>query len=401
MNKLLQINSTLNWGSTGRIVDEIGRAAINKGWESYIAYGRYSNETISQFFKIGKNKDVYNHVFQSRLFDNHGLASRNATEHFIEQIEKINPDVIHLHNIHGYYLNYSIFFDFLSKRDIPIIWTLHDCWSFTGHCAHYSYIGCQYWRTLCHNCPQKHDYPKSWFMDCSKSNHLKKQRAFTSVKNMTLVPVSEWLASEVRQSFLKKYPIRVISNGVDTDVFTPMQLKKTDLCIVDKFMILGVANVWSARKGLADFIALREKLSDDYVIVLIGLNERQIKKMPDGIIGIRRTNSMQDLAKYYSVADIYLNTSVEETFGLTTVESLSCGTPAIVYNSTACPEIVSSDTGFIVEPGDIEGIVDVINHIKNSKKKKQIQICRNFAVQQYDKQNKYMDYIRLYEDILK
>lgn len=196
--KLLQINSTLNWGSTGRIAEEIGQVVLSKGWESYIAYGRQCNKSKSQSFRIGGDWAVYNHGLQTRLLDNHGLASRKETKHFIKQIERISPDVIHLHNIHGYYLNYSLLFDFLSKVNIPVVWTLHDCWAFTGHCSHYSYVGCNRWHTLCYDCPQKGDYPASCLIDRSEQNFRDKLRAFTLVKNMTLVPVSEWLAGEVR-----------------------------------------------------------------------------------------------------------------------------------------------------------------------------------------------------------
>lgn len=398
--KLFQINSTLNWGSTGRIAEEIGQAVMTKGWESCIAYGRYYNESLSQSIKIGDDWNVYNHVLQTRLFDNHGLASREATKHLIGQIKEISPNIIHLHNIHGYYLNYPILFDFLSKSDIPVVWTLHDCWSFTGHCSHYSYAGCKRWCTLCHDCPQKRVYPSSWLIDRSEPNFRDKLRAFTSVKNMTLVPVSEWLADEVKQSFLREYPIRVIHNGIDTDIFTPMQTRKSDLGIVDKFLILGVANIWTARKGLTDFIRLSENLSDEYVIVLIGLDEKQIKTLPENIIGIKRTNSVQDLAKYYSVADVFLNPTWEDNFPTTNLEALACGTPVITYQTGGSVEAVDNETGFIVEQGGVFTIVNVIEQIRNSEKKRWSSACRKRAVELYDKRKRYVEYLQLYEELI-
>lgn len=402
MGKLLQINSTINWGSSGHIAEEIGQIAISKGWESYIAYGRYSSESISHSIQIGSRWEVYNHLLRTRLFDNHGLASKKATKSLINQIVNINPDVIHLHNIHGYYLNYKLLFEYLSIINKPVVWTLHDCWSFTGHCSHYSYVGCNRWRTLCHDCPQKGSYPSSWFVDRSEHNYRDKLRAFTSVRNMTLVPVSEWLAREAKQSFLKKYPIQVICNGIDTDVFSPQQVCKADLGLDDRFMILGVANVWSLRKGLKDFIKLRERLPEsEYMIVMVGLNDNQIKNLPKGIIGIKRTNNAQELAQYYSAANIYFNASVEETFGLTIAESLSCGTPAIVYNSTACPEVLSSETGFIVEPNDVDAVVNIVKHVKRNKQEKTALICRDFAIREYDKEKKYIEYMNLYDNILR
>ena len=282
-----------------------------------------------------------------------------------------------------------------------MVWTLHDCWAFTGHCSHYSYVGCNRWHTLCYDCPQKGDYPASCLIDRSEQNFRDKLRAFTLVKNMTLVPVSEWLAGEVRQSFLKDYPMQVIHNGVDTEIFRPQQVCKADLGFDNRFMILGVSSVWLSRKGLKDFLKLRERLSkDEYVIVLVGLDESQIRHLPEGIIGIRRTNSVQELAKYYSVANIYFNASVEETFGLTIAESLSCGTPAIVYNSTACSEIISSDTGFIVEQGDINAVVNIVKLMKETGKQQWISDCRERAVGLYDKRKRYEEYLRLYEGLV-
>ena len=275
---LLQLNVVANWGSTGHIVEEIGKLAKSHNFESYIAYGRDTNsKSLSKLIHIGNNWDVKYHVLQSRLLDNHGLASKQVTRTFIKQIDSIKPDIVHLHNIHGYYLNYEILFDYLAQLDIPIVWTLHDCWAFTGHCAYYSYVGCNRWRTLCHDCPQKKSYPSSWFADRSEQNFRDKLHAFTSVRNMTLVPVSAWLAEEVSLSFLKDYPIQVIHNGIDTDVFSPKQICKSNLGLKDKFMILGVASVWETRKGLDDFIKLRKLLSDDESSLLIGYWDKAYK----------------------------------------------------------------------------------------------------------------------------
>lgn len=398
--KLLQINSTLNWGSTGRIAEEIGKAVLSKGWESHIAYGRYCNNSVSQVIKIGNKWDVYNHVLQTRLFDNHGLTSRKATKYLIRQIKEISPDIIHLHNIHGYYLNYQLLFDFLSKIDIPIVWTLHDCWLFTGHCSHYSCIGCKRWRTLCHDCPQEKAYPSSWLMDRSEQNFRDKLYAFTSVKNMTLVPVSEWLAVELQQSFLKDYPIQVIYNGIDTDEFSPLHIKKNNLGLEDKFTILGVASVWSSRKGLADFIKLRKILSDDYNIVLIGLDEKQIKHLPKGVIGIKRTNSVQELAAYYSVSDVFLNPTWEDNFPTTNLEALSCGTPVITYRTGGSTEAIDADTGFVVEQGDISTVRNVVRLVEKSGKHRWSLACRKRAVKLYDKRERYLEYLQLYEKII-
>lgn len=401
MSIILQINVVSNWGSTGRIVEQIGQVAIANGWESYIAYGRYPRPSQSNQIRISSKKEQLWHLIQTRLFDRHGLASRDETKKLITKIENIQPDIIHLHNIHGYFLNYRILFNYLAKKNIPIVWTLHDCWSFTGHCTHYSASKCYRWKTLCYNCPQKGEYPTSLFRDRSKQNHKDKIAAFSSVKGMTLVTVSDWLAQEVKQSFFSKYPIKKIYNGVDMNVFSPTHTKKSDLGIIDtKFLILGVASVWSYRKGLYDFILLRKRLPEDYVIVLIGLNKGQIGTLPKGIIGLQRTNNVQELTNYYSAADIYVNASVEETLGLTTVESLSCGTPAMVYNSTACPEVVSDETGFVVEPHDIEGMIEILQNLKEKKITIDSQKCRERVSHVFNEKKQYLKYIQLYNEIL-
>lgn len=398
--KVLQINSTLNWGSTGRIAEEIGQEIMAAGGESHIAYGRYANSSQSNSIRIGGKWEVYFHVLYTRLFDGHGLVSLKATKQLIERIRVLNPDIIHLHNIHGYYLNYPMLFEFLVSSNIPVVWTLHDCWAFTGHCSHYSFTGCYRWKKKCYSCPQIKMYPQSWGIDNSESNFKKKSKIFTSIKNLTLVPVSKWLSKEVEQSFLKNIPIRTINNGIDVDVFTSSSINKYELGLENKFTILGVANVWNNRKGLNDYITLRDKLSDDFQIVLIGLSERQIKKMPNGIKGIGRTNSIQELVSYYSVSDVYINFSVEESLGLTTCEAMACGTPAIVYNCTACPEVVSPDTGFIVNQGDFEGVLAAINIIKEKRKETYAKACRERVSLHYNKRISYAEYLQLYNEIL-
>ena len=398
--KVIQINTTLNWGSHGRIAEEIGLLVQKEGSTNYIFYGRHSNLSAFSSFKFNNKIDFYMHIMQTRLFDRHGLASKNATYRIIDKIKEIKPDIIHLHNIHGYYLNYKILFNFLSNSNIPIVWTLHDCWPYTGHCAYYSYTKCKLWKTECHNCPQKNTYPVSWIKDRSKQNFLDKKRAFISVENLTIVPVSNWLAHEIKESFLNKFPIKVIHNGIDLDVFYPRNVLKKDFSLNNEFIILGVASIWEGRKGLDDFIQLRNLLSSEYVIILIGLTQKQINKLPKGIIGITRTNSTEELAQYYSVADLYVNFSVEETFGMTTCESLACGTPVIVYNSTASPEIVSKDTGYIIEPSNFDGVIEAIQIIKRRGKNQFQNECRQRAIQYFNKDDKYKEYLNLYQSLL-
>lgn len=402
MKKLLQINSVVNSGSTGRIAEEIGIEAMKNGWKSYIAYGRNALPSKSETIKIANDWDVKLHGMQTRLFDRHGLASTKATKKLVEKIKEIKPDIIHLHNLHGYYLNIEILFNYLAKTDIPIVWTLHDCWPMTGHCAYFSFIGCEKWKTQCEACPQKRRYPASYITDRSYNNYQLKRRLFTSVRKMILVPVSNWLADIVKDSFLKDYPKKVIHNGVDTTVFFPQITSKTreKYKIRDKFVLLGVANVWDQRKGLDDFIWLSRLLKDDEVIILVGVKEKTIKTLPQKILGIKQTENIRELAELYSLANIVCNFSVEETFGLTTIEGFACGTPGIAYNCTASPELITPDTGFVVEKGDMIGIRTVIDTVKSKGKSFYYEACRERAVKMFNKNDRYAEYIQLYEQML-
>lgn len=395
---ILQINECLN-GSTGKIARQIGDLAIDNGWDSYIAYSAWEDEfpCKSKLIKIGSKYDRYFHALETRLRDNHGLASRKATRKLVETIQELSPDIVHLHLIHGYYLNYPILFDYLSQTDIPIVWTLHDCWAFTGHCAYYDFSGCQRWQTMCHDCPQKKKYPASLFFDRSAQNYAEKKYWFTSVKNMTLVPVSEWLAKEVKKSFLGQSPVHVIYNGIDINVFKPCSVDKKSFGLADKFVVLGVASVWSQRKGLVDFVKLRGMLPDDYVIVLIGLNKKQIASLPEGVVGISNTNNVQELAEYYSMADVFVNPTWEDNFPTTNLEALACGTPVVTYHTGGSIEAIDDATGYIVDKGDISGVASIIQRMRLAES--QSLSCRKRAVIQYNKMERFEEYLILYNSL--
>lgn len=399
MSRVLQINVVANSGSTGRIAEGIGTLAQTNGFESYIAYGRWALPSSSHLVKIGGKADYLWHGIESRIFDNHGLASRRATRNFLKAVDEINPSIIHLHNIHGYYLNYPMLFQYLAEKKIPVVWTLHDCWAFTGHCAYYDFCGCDRWKTQCHHCPQKKTYPASFLFDRSQKNFADKKHFFTMPENMTIVSVSQWLADQVSGSFLQNYPCEVIYNGIDTDVFHPYNQNeiKAKFGWIDKKILLGVASTWSPRKGLTDFIELSSLLPEDYLIVLVGLSAKQQKNLPSNVIGISKTESATDLAQLYSAADVVLNLSKEETFGLTTVEGFACGTPGIAYNKTASPELFIPETGFIVNT--MEEILHALQIILSKGKENYIEICRQHALKNYRKQNRLDDYIRLYQKI--
>jgi glycosyltransferase involved in cell wall biosynthesis len=389
--KLLQINTVINNIATGKIAEAIGKQAISSGWESYIAFGRRERESASHKIKIGGKLSVFLHILLTRLFDRHGFGSRIATQHLIKKIVKIKPDIIHLHNIHGYYINIKVLFDFLAKSQIPVIWTLHDCWTITGHCAHFDAIGCNKWKTECSHCPQKWNYPRSLFLDNSIRNHKRKKALFTSVKNLTIVPVSYWLGDIMKQSFLNQYPIQVIQNGIDINSFSPQPA-----CI-----ILGVANVWDRRKGLDDFITLNNQLNkSQYQIILIGLNKQQINCLPKEIIGIRRTESVAELAKLYSIADVFVNVTYDDSFPTVNLESLACGTPVITYRTGGSVESISQDSGIIVEKGNITALCEAIQKIAQNNKLYYSEDCRKRAVSLYNKEDRFKDYIDLYNTLL-
>lgn len=403
MRKILQINSVVNAGSTGRIAEGIGQVAINFGWKSYIAYGRFANPSQSELIKIGSKWDVYSHILQTRLFDKHGLASKRATKKFIQQIEQIKPDIIHLHNIHGYYLNYPILFEYLSKTNIPVVWTLHDCWAFTGHCAHWAFTGCDRWKSGCNGCIQQKGYPSSWFKDSSAQNYEDKRNAFTSVSNITFVPVSDWLGNFIPDTFMKGYAIYRIYNGIDLSVFQP-QNKKEEIFqqyrIVTKYCVLAVTNVWTVSKGYNDLKKISSLLGNDYTLLMVGVNEKQQKELPTHIKGILRTENITQLADLYAVADVFVNPTYADSFPTTNLEALACGTPVITYRTGGSPEAISSETGLVVEQGDIQGLVKAIEKICQKGKDTYSKACRDRAVQYFNKEERFQEYVDLYNQIL-
>jgi len=402
MPKLLQINIVVNYGSTGHIAEEIGQFAIKNGWQSYIAFGRNKNSSKSNLIRIGSQWDVIRHGIITKLFDRHGFGSKRATFKLVKSINKIKPDIIHLHNIHGYYINIEILFNYLALTNIPVVWTLHDCWSFTGHCFNFSSIGCNKWETGCFTCPQKKEYPSSLWLDNSKKNYREKSKIFNSVNNLKIVAVSEWLNNLVKKSFLK-YSSQIINNGVDINVFTPQNTSKVvkkKMGINDRFMLVGVSSQWLPRKGLSDFMELSKLIDKNTIIVLVGLSKKQIKDLPPNIIGITRTENVVQLTEIYSAADLFLNLTYQDSFPTTNIESLACGTPILTYNTDGSIEAVSPDTGFIVEKGDLSGIMNVINIVKMNGKSSYSMACRDRAEKLYNKNDRYIEYIELYDHIL-
>lgn len=403
MKRLLEINVSANTGSTGRIAEEIGRLATDNDFDSYIAYGRVNNQSQLKTIRIGCDWDFKMHALQSRLLDNHGFVSRHATRKFLQQLDQIKPDIIHLHNIHGYYINIEYLFRYLKNVNIPVVWTLHDCWPITGHCAYFDYFNCVRWKTRCHDCPNIQGYPKSIIIDRSERNFEIKRSIFTSVRNLTIVTPSVWLKNIVKESFLKNFPIHVINNGVDLNVFKPCKNLNTlnKYRINDKKkIILGVASIWGRRKGLTDFLKLSSILNDDYQIVLVGLSEKQLYDLPSNITGLRRTENVKELAQLYSSADVFVNPTYVDNFPTTNIEALACGTPVVTYRTGGSPEAVDQNTGYVVEKSNIDMLGSAIKETLSKDTAEIERACRQRAIRLYNKNERFMDYINLYNSVI-
>lgn len=390
--KVLQINTVVNSGSTGRIAEEIGIEIISQGHESFIAFGRGERPSKSKLIKIGNTKDVYLHGVKTLLLDQHGLGSYGATQSLIKEIDIIKPDILHLHNIHGYYLNYQVLFQYIKAVNIPVVWTFHDCWPFTGHCVHFEHVSCTKWLTHCEKCPLSGKYPRS-FADRSFKNFDDKKDAFLNVENLTIITPSNWLRNLVKQSFLKEYKVETINNGIDLQSFYPPKTK------VNERIILGVASTWSNAKGLHDFIKLREVLDDDIKIVLIGLSKSQIKSLPYNITGISRTENVEELAQWYQRATVFVNPTYLDNFPTTNLEALACGTPVITYNTGGSPESINPKVGEVIEQGNMELLKMAIERFLFKENLQDLmKTCSDHAVEFFDKEDRYKEYLEIYNN---
>ena len=351
--KYLFINVLAGSGSTGRIVAETCRDLMAHGHECLIGYGRGQCSCPDiPCIRIGSDLDNKINAGLNRIFDNAGFGTESPTRKFLQQVKAYDPDVIWLHNLHGYYLHVGLLFDYLRTCGKQIFWTLHDCWAMTGHCAYFDYVGCDRYEYGCDHCPEKKQYPASFLMDGSRRNYQKKKDLFTGIPQMHLIVPSNWLMQRVKRSFLKDYPVEVRYNTVNQEIFKPSPSHfRSQYHLEDKKILLGVASVWDRRKGLDDFLSLQEMLDDRYQIVLVGLNPEQMKTLPREILALPRTKTPGELAEIYSAADYYINPGVEETFGMTVLEAQRCGTTAIVYENTACAEVAELFGGIVVPRG--------------------------------------------------
>ena len=395
--KILEINQ-VNFGSTGHIMLQIADLATKKGHEVICSfYARRNKDKDKNCIYIG-NKISHNiHKKLYRKTGNNGCYSKISTWNFLRKVKKFDPDLIHIHNLHNCYINLPMLFDYIKKNNKKVVWTLHDCWSFTGQCPYFTAVGCEKWKTGCHDCEQINRYP-SCSVDRTDKMWNRKKEWFTGVQNLTIVTPSQWLADLVKQSFLKDYPVKVINNGINLDVFKPTESDfRTKHNLEDKKIILGVASVWEVRKGLDVFIELSKRLDDRYKIVLVGTNDEVDKKLPEGIISIHRTSNQKELAELYTAADVFFIPTREDNFPTVNMESLACGTPVLTFNTGGSPEMVDEATGVVLMNEDIASVEQaVISMCESGKYTKEA--CTERA-KQYDSGLKYNEYLSLFENI--
>ena len=395
--KVLIINSHFSAGGPPNIVNGIYDVLIETGIECKIAAARNEVVKNKDSFVIESKLTVLSNAIFSRLFDNEGLNAKLATKRLLKFIKDYNPDIIHLHNLHGYYINIEILFDYLRRCDKRIVWTLHDCWAFTGHGALCSSIACTKWINGCFKCPLQKDYPKS-FIDKSKRNYLIKKRVFSGIPNLVIVTPSKWLRQCVKQSFLKNYDVEIINNGIDQSKFfyrnSNYLAEKYNL--FGKTILLAVANVWNKNKGFNDFMELSKLLKDDSVIVMVGLNEKQLASIPSNVVGLGKTKNIDELIEIYQSSNFFVNLTYCDTYPTVNIEALSCGLPVITYNTGGSPEIIDDLYSTVVEQGNVTKIADTIDILKCKE------IDRNYIAKyacRFDRKATFMEYIKIFKGL--
>jgi len=400
--RILQINSVCGIRSTGRICAEMADQFVAQGHDCKIAYGR---EVVPERYqkyavRIGSETSVKVNALKARLLDNEGFNAKAETRAFLKWAESYDPDLLWLHNLHGYYINVEMLFAWIKSRpQMKVMWLLHDCWAFTGHCAYFTVAGCEKWKTQCANCQIKKDYPSSFFRDHSPGNFAQKRKAFCGVENMTLVTPSQWLADLVKQSYLGEYPIHVIHNGSNLSVFQPTEgdFREKYGIEKDKFLVLGVAFGWGKRKGLDALIELSQRLDSQYQIVLVGTDAGVDAQLPENIISIHRTHNQQELVEIYTTADVFANPTREEVLGMVNVESLACGTPVVTFRTGGSPECIDETCGCVVECDDVAAMEREIRRICTQRPYSP-EACMSWA-KNFDMNTCFREYVALYESL--
>jgi glycosyltransferase involved in cell wall biosynthesis len=371
--KIVHINSVYAYGSTGKIVENIHKNLLSKGLKSYVFFGRkQSNEKVLNVKKIGNIFTLSFHFLISRFFDLHGLGSVLPTLFMLGRIRKIKPDIIHLHNLHGYYLNYYLLFRYLRTSKAKIYWTLHDCWAFTGHCTHFESSNCFKWEKSCYKCPARKAYPKSIFFDNSKFNFQLKKSSFTKIHDLNIITPSKWLEKMVKKSFLSNFPCTVIPNGIDLSKFdlNPPFYPQKLLSLRNPFFVLAISNIWNEKKGLNDLVKLAKLFKGDEYLLVVGLKKSQFKNF-DGfkqVICFERMSSFSQIKNIFTISNVFVNLTYEDTFPTVNIESLATGTPIITYDSGGSPEILTTESGYIVKKYDFNGVYEKVQLIKKNTK---------------------------------
>lgn len=360
--------------------------ALKRDIDARMIIGR--GEESPMRVRIGDMPSAAIHLLATRLFDRHGLHSVLATRSLISYIERFDPDIIHLHNIHGYYLHYPTLMQWLRGAGKPVVWTLHDCWPFTGHCAFPVSANCTRYMEGCYDCPLRRQYPSTWFVDRSRANYRQKRQAFSGLTGVMVVPVGEWIADTLRGSFMSYLPHSIVRNGINLDDFRPIGTKSATP------LVLGVASKWDDRKGLNDFIRLREKLPEQWRIRLIGLTPRQIRNLPQGIEGVGRINDPEELARNYSAATVFVNPTKGEGDPITKMEALACGTPVVTYDAGGAKEGIEEGAGIVVPHGNFDRLVEAVMNCHCDPA-----FCRGIAEKSFDMRTNLEGYFKLYAEL--
>lgn len=399
--RIVQINGGAK-GSTGKIMMGIAEAARAQGHEVMCASpitttNRDAGEDCG-YYRIGTFNSRRLNVALARITGFNGCFAWFETYKLLKKIDEFKPDIIHLHNLHDSYINLPMLFSYIKKHNVPTVWTLHDCWAFTGQCPHFTIAKCDKWKVGCHNCPQYKEYPASLYDNTKKMWQLKK-KWFTGVKNMTIVTPSEWLAGLARESYLKQYPIEVINNGIDLNVFKPTHsnFRKQYGIPGDKYIVLGVSFAWGYRKGLDCFVEMAEKLDERYQIVLVGTDDEIDKNLPQSIISIHRTQNQKELAEIYSAADVFAMPTREENYPTVNMEAIACGTPVVTFDTGGCAETVDTSTGIIVSVNEIDKLIEAIDVISQEQINPEVYKKK---VRNYSQDLKYMEYLELYSHVI-
>lgn len=398
--KVLQINAVNKIASTGRTMQEMSDYFNDKGISSVVVYSNGVSVNSEDEFVMNNKLDIKLHGLLSRISGKQGYFSFGETKKLLQYMDDYKPEVVVLRNLHGNYINIPLLLTYLAKRDIATVVVLHDCWFYTGKCCHYTVDGCYKWQTACGNCPSLKKYNKSWFFDRTTEMFNDKKQLFGAIPRLAVVGVSDWLTNEAKKApvFKNAKEITRIYNWIDLEKFKPTDASelRSELGLNNKKIIFFAASGWTKEKGLQTALDLSKKLNDDEKIVMLG-NIKSDFALNKNIVHIPTTNSLEKLVQLYSMADVFVQPSLEETFGKVTAEALSCGTPAVCFDSTANPELVGSGCGASVPVGDIDAMLSEIRKILNNGKNSYSETCRNFSEDNFDMKKCLKQYYELFK----